>query len=301
MCRLIKNLGLVSALGMLAACGDGGGTKTVASYVVSTFAGSGTAGNTNGTGVAASFDQPRSVAVDSGGNVFVADYGNFVIRKITSAGVVTTFAGSGTYGNADGLGVAASFNSPNSIAIDLSGNLYVADVDNHAVRKITPAGFVSTWAGSGVPGNSNGIGTGATFNQPNGIAVDGNGNVYVAEQVNALVRKITSAGVVSTLAGSGSPVTVDGTGAAASFSYAWNIAVDANANLYLTDTSAHVIRKITPAGVVTTIAGSGAPGSANGTGKFATFYNPNGIAIDTQGFIYVGDQHNNLIRKIVYQ
>jgi sugar lactone lactonase YvrE len=275
--------------------------KISSAGLVSTLAGSGTAGKADGAGIAASFNQPRSVAVDASGNVFVADYGNHLIRKITSFGVVTTFAGTGTFGNSDGVGPAASFNSPNSIAIDSSGNIYVADLDNNLVRKITSAGVVSTLAGSGVQGNSNGTGTLATFNQPNGIAVDPSGNVYVAEQVNALVRKITNTGVVTTLAGSGNVGTADGTGTAASFSYPWNIAVDANSNLYLTDASAHLIRKITPAGVVTKVAGSGAPGNSNGTGALATFRNPNGIAVDGLGAIYVGDQYNNLIRKIVYK
>ena len=266
--------------------------------VVITLAGSGTAGNTNGTGTAASFNDPYGVAVDGSGNMYVADHRNNLIRKITPAGVVTTLAGSGSTGSTNGTGTAASFNYPGGIAVDGSGNVYVGDTGNNLIRKITPAGVVTTLAGSGSEGSANETGTAASFRSPWGVAVDGSDNVYVADPNNNLIRKITSAGVVTTLAGSGSSGSTNGTGTAASFRSPWGVAVDGSGNVYVADRSNHLIRKITPEGVVTTLAGSGSEGSANGTGTAASFNSPSGVAVDFSGNVYVADQSNNLIRKI---
>lgn len=172
--------------------------------VVTTFAGMiGTAGSANATGVAASFHVPTGVAVDSAGNVYVADTFNDTIRKITSAGAVTTFAGSaGSAGSADGSGSAARFDMPEGVAVDSADNVYVTDSGNSTIRKITSAGVVSTLAGSaGVMGSANGTGTAAQFDLPLGIAVDSAGNLYVADSLDALIREVTPAGVVTTLAG----------------------------------------------------------------------------------------------------
>jgi hypothetical protein len=144
---------------------------------VSTFAGSGAAGTTNGSGTAASFNTPIGVARDAVGNVYVADLYNNLIRKITPAGIVSTFAGSGVAGNANGTGTAASFNSPIGITTDPSGNVFVADLGNNLIRMITPAGVVSTLAGSGIAGNTNGTGTAASFRDPCGFGTDAAGNV----------------------------------------------------------------------------------------------------------------------------
>ena len=157
--------------------------------MVSTFAG-GTSGFVNGTGTAARFNLPRDVAVDSSGNVFVADQNNHAIRKITPAGVVSTFAG-GTPGVVNGTGTAASFYYPQGVAVDSSGNVFVGDADNNAIRKITPAGIVSTFAGNGTQGFVNGTGAAASFTTPTGVAVDSSGNVFVADQNNNAIRKIT--------------------------------------------------------------------------------------------------------------
>ncbi|MDD2789857.1 MAG: SMP-30/gluconolactonase/LRE family protein [Sulfurimonas sp.] len=266
--------------------------------VVTTLAGSGSAGFANDTGPDALFSTPLGVAVDSSGNVYVADYGNHIIRKITSAGVVTTLAGSGNIGSADGTGTAASFKYPEGVAVDSSGNVYVTDYIDHKIRKITSAGVVTTLAGSGTAGSSNGTGEAASFNNPNGVAVDSSGNVYVADSSNNKIRKITSAGVVTTLAGSGSYGSVDGSGLAASFSTPDGIAVDASGNIYMADTNSHKIRKITSAGVVTTLAGSGTAGSNDGTGTATSFNKPAGVTVDGNGNIYVADTENNIIRKI---
>jgi len=178
--------------------------KITSAGVVTTFAGTaGVFGSADGTGAAASFNYPFGIAVDASGNVYVADQNNSAIRKITSAGVVTTFAGTaGVSGSADGTGTAASFNYPLGIAVDASGNVYVADQNNSTIRKITSAGVVTTFAGTaGVSGSADGTGAAASFYYPTGIAVDASGNVYVADTYNSTIRKITSAGVVTTFAG----------------------------------------------------------------------------------------------------
>jgi len=275
-----------------------GHTSENSTWTVSTLAGSGTAGFANGTGTAAQFNEQRGVAVDGSGNLYVADWRNHRVRKISPAGVVTTFAGSGTAGYANGTGTAAQFNEPYDIAIDSAGVLYVADADNNRIRKITPAGVVTTLAGSGSYGFANGTGTAAQFAYPEGIAVDSSGNVYVCDNDNERIRKITPAGVVTTLAGSGVAGFADGMGTAARFNNPEGITIDAAGNLYVADRENHRIRKITPAGVVTTLAGSGVAGFANGTGTAAQFNKPTGLAIDADGSIYVADSENNRIRKI---
>jgi sugar lactone lactonase YvrE len=160
-------------------------------------------GSADGTGSAARFKSPIGIAVDSAGNAYITDAGNNTIREMTPAGVVTTFVGAtGSAGSADGSGSAAQFNNPEGIAIDGAGNLYVTDMGNSTVRKITPAGVVSTLAGTaGVIGSADGTGSAASFNQPQGVAVDGAGNVYVVDTRNSTIRVITPAGVVSTLVG----------------------------------------------------------------------------------------------------
>ncbi len=265
---------------------------------VSTLAGSGVAGFTNGTGTSAQFSYPKGIAIDASGNVYVADTFNKTIRKITLAGAVTTFAGSGTQGYADGIGTAAKFYSPSGVAVDGSGNVYVADTNNHRIRKITTSGVVTTLAGSGTAGYADGTGTSAQFFQPLGVAVDGSGNVYVADYGNHRIRKITSSGVVNTLAGSGVAGYADGTGTVAQFNWPSGVEVDGSGNVYVADYTNHRIRKITPSGVVSTLAGSGTAGFADGIGIAAKFYWPSDVAVDGSGNVYVADSGNHRIRKI---
>jgi len=272
--------------------------KMTPAGVVTTLAGSGVSGGADGTGAAASFDNPWGIVVDPSGNVYVTELYGSRIRKITPAGVVTTFAGSGVAGSADGTGTAATFNYPSGIVMDASGNLFVADGVGHKIRKITPAAVVTTFAGSGVAGSANGTGTAATFKLPFGLAIDAAGNLYVGEEGNYDIRKITPAGVVTTLAG-GTQGSTDGTGAAASFNDPWGLTVDAAGNIIVADTYSHKIRKITSAGVVTTIAGTGIPGSTEGKGILASFNFPNGIVFNSSGDLYVADQSNHKIRKII--
>ncbi len=273
-------------------------------YTFTTFAGVPYAvGNVDGTGPAAQFNQPYGTAVDTNGNVYVADLGNDTIRKITPAGVVTTLAGSpGVAGSANGTGSAARFNTPVGIAVDTSGNVYVGDEANELIRKITPAGVVTTLAGqAGVPGSADGNGTAATFSSPAGIAVDTNGNVYVADQTDDTIRKITPAGVVTTLAGT--PNTVgftDGAPTVARFNSPYGVAVDGSGNVYVADTVNLLIRKITPAGTVSTIAGSPkVSGLTNGNGSNALFRAPVDVAVDGSGNVFVADENgDSTIRKI---
>ncbi len=277
-------------------------TPTPSGPLVTTLAGSGSPGSTNATGTAASFNYPIGVAVDSSGNVYIADSNNNLIRKISSGGVVTTLAGqAGVTGATNATGTAASFNHPSGVAVDSSGNVYVADDGNNLIRKITTGGVVTTLAGSGSTGSTNATGTAASFNQPYGVAVDSSGNVYVADFLNSLIRAITSGGVVSTLAGSGSIGSTNATGTAASFNRPTGVAVDSSGNIYVADYANSLIREIRSWGSVSTLAGqTGVFGSTNGTGSAASFYFPTGVAVDTSGNVYVADEANSLIRKITW-
>ncbi len=248
-----------------------------ASDMVTTLAGSaGARGNTNGTGATASFSNPLGVAVDQAGNIFVADSMNATIRKITAGGAVTTFAGSpGANGSADGTGSAARFNLPTGLTVDASGNLFVADTNNNTIRKITPAGAVTTFAGlAGVSGSTDGTGANALFNRPSGLAIDGAGNLYLADTGNSTIRRITAVGVVTTLAGLPTIAGLeDGPGTAgALFNQPQALCLDATGNLYVADTGNAALRKIDPSGRVTTLmlslaSTSGSGGNSGGTGS----------------------------------
>ena len=277
--------------------------------VVSTLAGlAGNPGSADGTGTAARFDTPTGVAVDTAGNVYVTDTGNHTIRKITPAGVVSTLAGvAGTSGSTDSTAPPATFYLPYGVAVDAAGNLYVGDSGNHTIRKVSPAGVVSTLAG--LAGNwslTDGSGSVARFKTPQGVAVDAAGNVYVADTNNHAIRKITisaGVGVVSTVAGQTSSGSADGTGAAARFYMPLGVVVDAVGNVYVADTWNSTIRKITSGGVVTTLAGAaGTPGSTDGTSGVPTtarFSDPYGVAVDATGNLYVADTGNGTLRKIL--
>jgi sugar lactone lactonase YvrE len=270
--------------------------KVTANGAVSTLAGSGMEAYADGQGTSASFYRPKGVAVDVSGNVYVADAANTRIRKITASGNVTTLAG-GSYGYADGQGTSAGFNWPVGVAVDRSGNVYVADSLGHRIRKITQSGNVATLAGSGSVGDADGQGSSASFNNPGGVAVDGDGTVYVADSDNNRVRKIAPNGMVATLAGSGTAGYADGQGGSASFNRPLGVAVDGSGNVYVADANNNRIRKITANGTVSTLAG-GDSGYADGAGSSAKFYYPIGIAVDENGNLYVADYGDSRIRKI---
>jgi sugar lactone lactonase YvrE len=273
--------------------------KITTAGVVTTLAGNGTIGANNGPGATASFSGPSGVAVDNAGNVYVADAGNNLIRKIAPDGTVSTLAG--TVAAVDTSNTVTSeplFSSPSGVAVDASGNVYVADAGNNEIRVVSPAGVVNTLAGNLNAGGSDGTGGNATFNNPTGVAVDGSGNVYVADLLNNLIRKITPGGVVTTIAGSGSTGSNDGVGALASFYFPNSLAVDASGNLYVTDALNNLIRKVATDGTVSTIAGNGTAGFLNGTGTATSFNDPAGVTVDGTGNLFVADANNNLIRKI---
>jgi sugar lactone lactonase YvrE len=271
---------------------------TPASAHVMTIAGSGQRGHADGQGELAQFNWPTGVAIGPDWTVYVADYANHLIRKISPDGLVTTLAGSGERGWLDGSGANARFNGPDGIVLAPSGDLYVADADNRRIRKVTPDGAVTTVAGSGQPGDRDGPAMTAQFLYPTGIAVDGAGVLYVADRGGHAIRKITPPGLVTTLAGGGRPGYTDGMGTAAQFHDPMTIVADPSGRLFVADSGSHAIRTISPDGHVRTIAGSPQAGAADGAGEAAHFNWPTGLARDQAGNLYVADSNNALIRKI---
>ena len=279
-----------------------GATAWAQSYTFTTLAGMPASGSADGTGVAARFNGPRGAAIDSAGNIYVADRSNHAIRKITPAGVVTTLAGmSGTPGSINGTGSNARFRNPTGIAVDGSGILYVADRGNHTIRKITPAGVVTTLAGlAGFPGTEGGNGAAARFNNPHDVAVDSAGNVIVADTFSHTIRSITPAGDVSVIAGAaGVPGSADSTGLASRFNNPQGVAVDSLDAIYVADSANHTIRKIAPGGAsVITFAGSpGSSGQTNANGTSARFEAPTDIVVDASFNVYVCERRPH-VRKI---
>ncbi|MBI2761805.1 MAG: SMP-30/gluconolactonase/LRE family protein [Chloroflexi bacterium] len=267
--------------------------------VVTTLAGSGEKGFTDGKGRAAKLNAPSGIVLDKKGNLFVSDTGNDVIRKIAPGGEVTTFAGKGERGFADGDLREAKFNAPSGLSFDSGGNLFIADAGNDIIRKINPSGAVTTYAGAGERGFAEGDAKSARFNAPSGIVIDGAGAVFVVDQGNDLLRRISPDGEVSTFAGAGERGFFDGAGRAAQFNAPTRILLDPAGPVYVADEGNNQIRRLTFDSQVTTLAGSGAIGFADGARRDAIFNRPAGAAVDGAGNLYVADAGNDIIRKVL--
>jgi hypothetical protein len=284
-------------------------------FTFTTLAGS-TGGTNDGANAAAQFYFPGDIAVDNQGNLFVADTSNNTIRKVTPVvddWVVTTIAGVPTMGGAggtnDGVNGEAQFFHPEGIVVDGSGNLFVVDHDNNTIRQLIHNGTdwsVTTIAGSaGLRASVDGTNSDVRFWGPRGIARDNGGNFYITDASTHIIRKMVQIGtnwVVTTIAGLAANFSLaDGTNSSARFNFPFSLAVDSNTNIFVADFGNNAIRKIRPIGtnwVVTTIAGNGTTGSTDGTNLQARFNSPAGVALDTDGNVYVTDQFNNTLRKI---
>ena len=251
--------------------------------------------DTAGGGPFATFNEPTGIAVDAAGNIYVADYGNNMIRKISTSGIVTTLAGNGTQGSLNGPDSLSTFNGPTGVAVDPSGNVYVADANNNQIRMIAN-GKVSTIAGSDSTGAQNGQGALAYFFSPTGVTCDALGNIYVADAGNDLIREITPGGTVSTVAGNGNAGAQNGADTSASFDNPAGVAIDAGGNIYVADMINGLIRKISN-GQVSTLAGNDSTASVNGVGTSASFFFPNSLAVDAAGNVYTTEYITNLVRK----
>jgi sugar lactone lactonase YvrE len=266
--------------------------------VVTTLAGSGVAGFADGPGTTARFNNPAGMALDRAGNLYVADISNHRIRRVAPDGTVTTVAGTGEPGFANGPVATARFNAPIGLALSPLGALFVAERENHRLRRVAFGGDVRLFAGAGTIGRADGLGAAAQFNNPTGLAFDGLGNLYVSDFANHTIRKVTSAGVVTTLAGTGVAGFADGPGTTARFNNPAGIAIDAAGYLYVADVSNHRIRRVAPDGTVTTVAGTGEPGFADGPALSAKFAAPSALAVAGDGTVYVADYGNHRIRQI---
>ncbi len=280
-----------------------------AAGVITTIAGDGTASfsGDGGSAAAAEINAPTGVAVDAAGNIYIADCGNQCVRKINTSGIISTIAGtsgSGGYFGDGGPATAAHLFGPTEIAIDAAGNLYIADAHNHCIRKVNTSGIITRYAGAAIGGYSGdgGPATIAMLNSPTGVFADASGNIFIADELNSRIRKVSAAGIITTIAGSGIPGFSGDLGAAtaAGLYQPAGVTADAAGNVYFTDMLNHRIRKINTSGVISTVGGNGTNGFTGdgGPATAAGMYCPFGLAIDATGNLLVADVNNNRIRQV---
>ena len=283
--------------------------KVAPSGIITTVAGNGTAGYSGDGGPAASAQLyfPRSVVVDGSGNLYIADSANHRIRKVSPSGIITTIAGTGSWGYSGdgGQATSARLNYPYSVTIDALGNLYIADTGNECVRKVSPSGIIATVAGVNGYSDYSGDGgqaTSAHLNVPAGIAVDGSGNLYIADRDNNRIRRVSSSGIITTVAGTGVYGFSDDTGPSinAQLSNPYGVTVDGSGSLFIADMYNHRIRKVSPSGIITTVAGTGSAGYSGDGGPAvnAQINLPSATALDSSGNLYIIDYGNHRIRFV---
>ncbi len=275
---------------------------------IATVAGNGTAGYSGDNGLATSAElyDPFEVAIDGPGNLYIADTFNNRVRKVSTNGVITTVAGNGVAGylGDSGPATSAELNNPQGLTVDSAGNLYIADVHNNRVRKVSPSGTITTVAGNGVAGygGDGGAATSASLDYPAGVKLDSAGNLYIADQNNQRIRKVTTSGVITTVAGNGVAGYSGDNGSAtsASLSQPGDIAVDTSGNLYIVDQSNNRIRMVNPAGTITTVVGNGVGGYSgdNGPATSAELNSPLSVSVDGAGNLYIADLANSRIREV---
>jgi len=281
--------------------------STAQQGVITTIAGNGVMGfmGDGGAATAAELRYPFGEAVDKNGNIYICDYSNYRIRKVTPAGIITDFAGNGSWGlTTTAMPATNATIDPAAIAIDTAGNFYIADTRYHCIYKIDNTNTLSLIAGNGTWGytGDGGPATAAELNVPDALAVDRSGNLYICDNGNVRIRKINTAGIISTVAGNGSTgYSGDGGAAtAAELSDPTGVTVDKNGNLYVADGGNNRIRKITATGIISTVAGSGTAGFSGdgGTATAAELNSPLSVTVDTEDNIYISDLYNARIRMV---
>jgi uncharacterized protein (TIGR03437 family) len=286
--------------------------KVASNGIISTVAGSSTAdvyAGDGGKATSASLNRPNGIAFDNAGNMYIADTGNHVVRKVNTSGTISTVAGNNAsaYSGDGGPAIDASLSEPSGLAFDGAGNLYIADTNNNCIRIVTPDQNIHTFAGQcsyALFQGDGGPATQAKLNKPYSVAVDPYGSVYISDTQNERLRKVTPDGIINTIAGSGTPGALgfagdNGPALQAEFSSPSGLALDASGSIYIADKGNFRIRKILPSGIVVTVAGNGTPGySGNAAATSAEMYFPQGVFADSSGDVYIADTQNDIVREL---